>query len=199
MNCRQVTERLGAYCAGELTEEVVRNLDMHLASCPRCMREKQAMARVMGALGGFERIEPREDFSVRLWQRIDEWEARKRVFWLAALAGFVRRHRRVLATSCAVFVVSLLASVFVLQQMSTGPQVQVAARGGRSEPISVSLAEPLSESFVMREIPRRIEAAPDSVYMHFVTGDRPVYPGQLLDDYIYRPVVKPVSGTVGTF
>jgi hypothetical protein len=154
------------------------------------------MARVMGALGGFETIEPREDFAMTLWQKIDEWEARKKVFWLAALAGFVRRRQRLLVASAAVFVVTLLTSVFVLQHVTRGPSgVRVADRGVPAE----ARASEVSESYVMREIRQPAEAGSDTAYMHYVTGDRQVYPVGLQEDWAYRPVVRPVSGAKVTF
>ena len=99
MKCSKVIEILGSYCRGELADGEADALREHLASCPQCTREHQLMARVMGALGEVEHVEPRADFALRLSEKIDAWEARKRVFWLGALAGFIRSNRRVLATA----------------------------------------------------------------------------------------------------
>jgi len=151
------------------------------------------MARVMGALGEVEPIEPRADFALRLSEKIDAWEARKRLFWLGALAGFIRSNRRVLAAAAAVFVFSLVGSIFVIQQMGPGPAVmenRMAAPGEVLDGIPV-------EDFAMTEVPQ--PAASDSVYMHYVTGDRPAYPGEELEDYVYRPVVRTVSSPGQTY
>ena len=195
MKCSQVIEILGSLCRHELEDDMARAAQAHVASCARCMKEKQLMARVMGAMGDLERIEPSEDFTVRLSERIDEWEARRRVFWLASLAGFIRSHRRTLATATAVFVFSLVTSVFVIQRM--GPEEEIHMAEGVVSPVGLAGAAP--ESFVMRDITRPVGTTSDSVYMHYVTGDRPAYPGEGQEDYIFRPVVRPVSGSARTF
>jgi hypothetical protein len=146
------------------------------------------MVVVMGALGNFESIEPSADFRARVWEKIEEFEARKRVFWLAAFAGLLRRNRRLVVTGCVVFAVSLLAGVYSLQHMGGRPGVEVAG-----EP------EPVPEGFVMREIPQQLEMASDTVYTHFVTGDRPVHLTSQPQTYVYNPVVRPVAGPKLTF
>ncbi len=195
MKCSQVIEILGSLCRHELEDDVAQAAQAHIASCPRCMKEKQLMARVMSAMGDLERIEPREDFTVRLSERIDEWEVRRRVFCLASLAVFIRSHRRTLATASAVFVFSLVTSIFIIQRM--GPEEEMRMAEGAVSPVGLTGGAP--ESFVMREIPQPGGATPDSVYMHYVTGDRPAYPGEDQEDYVYRPVVRPVSGSARTF
>jgi hypothetical protein len=166
------------------------------------------MARVMSALGEVERVEPRGDFSLRLSEKIDVWEARKRVFWLGALAGFIRSNRRVLAAATAVFVISLVTSVFVIQRRGPGPEMGLEERMASPAGITVEgetgytgdIAEVSGrEGFAMREIPQSVGPASDSVYMHYVTGDRPAYPGEEFEDYVYRPVVRTVSGSGQTF
>jgi hypothetical protein len=154
------------------------------------------MARVMGALGEFERIEPRADFALRLSERIDDWEARKRVFWLSAIAGFIRSNRRVLATAAAVFVISLVGSVFVIQRMGPGGDVMMDER--MAAPVEVLDGIPV-EDFAMTEVARPVSPESDSVYMHYVTGDRPAYPGEEFEDYVYRPVVTTVSSPGQTY
>lgn len=36
MTCRELTDFLGAYLDGELSEKVRRRFDEHLAACPEC-------------------------------------------------------------------------------------------------------------------------------------------------------------------
>lgn len=195
MKCSQVIDNLGSYCRRELAEKEAQAIEEHIASCPQCMKEHQLMARVMGALGEFEPIEPRADFALRLSEKIDNWEARKRVFWLGALAGFIRSNRRVLATAATVFVFSLLTSVFVIQRMGPGPEMMAEehiASPGVVDGIAM-------EDFAMRAGTQPVIADSDSVYMHYVTGDRPAYPGEEFEDYVYRPVVRTVSGSGQTY
>jgi hypothetical protein len=190
MKCSDVIEILGSYCRGELTDSEAGAVSRHLASCPECTREHQVMARVMGALGDFERIEPRADFALRLSEKIDAWEARKRIFWLGAIAGFVRSNRRVLAAAAAVFVFSLIGSIFVIQQMGPGGDVMTERRMASPGEVLDGIAV---DDFAMTEVSQPASPGSDSVYMHYVTGDRPAYPGEEFEDYVYRPVVRTVS------
>ena len=188
MKCEQVHDLLGAYCAGELDDEQMKHVREHLTSCRECEREHREMATVMEALGNFEVIEPSVDFRARVWDRIDEFEARKRVFWVAAFAGLLARNRRLVVTGCLVFVVSLVAAMLTLQQIGGGPVMEMADEGGI-----------VSEGFVMREIPQTTGLASDTVYTHFVTGDRPVHLTSQPQNYVYKPVVRPASGPKLTF
>jgi hypothetical protein len=195
MKCSKVIEILGSYCRGELTDGEADALREHLASCPQCSKEHQLMARVMGALGEFERVEPGADFALRLSEKIDNWEARKRLLWVGALAGFIRSNRRVLAAAAAVFVFSLVGSIFVIQQLGPGPAMmeeRMAAPGEVLDGIPV-------DDFATSEIVQPDAAASDSFYMHYVTGDRPAYPGEEFEDYVYRPVVTTVSSPGQTY
>ena len=188
MKCEQVRDVLGAYCAGELDGVRMDEIRQHLSSCAGCEREHREMVQVMNALGNFEFIEPSAGFRAGVWEKIEEFEARKRVFWLAAFAGLLARNRRLVATGCAVFAISLLAAVYGLQQMAGGPGIEVAAEQA-----------PVSEGFVMREIPQQMEIASDTVYTHFVTGDRPVHLTSQPRTYVYNPVVRPASDAKLTF
>jgi anti-sigma factor RsiW len=181
MNCRDVDELLGAFCEGSLEDDSRRQVVDHLTGCAGCRKEKEVVARTLEALHGFERIEPSEDFSARLWQRIDQLETTRRALWLTAVAAFVRQNRRSVAACAMVFVISLLGGVMFLQHMVTGPALQVAEEPGRAE------------NFVLREIPQTDAAPPDTFFMHFVTGDRPGQTTYQPEDYVFKPVVKPVS------
>jgi hypothetical protein len=188
MKCKQVHDLLGAYCAQELEHEQMSLIREHLGACKACEEEHHDMAMVMKALGGYERIEPGEDFRARVWDRIDEFEARKRVFWLSAFAALLVRNRRLVVTGCVVFAISLAAGFYGLRHMGGTPGVEMAEQG-----------EVVSEGFVMREIPQRTDLASDTVYTHFVTGDRPVHLTSQPRSYVYRPVGQTTSGPKLTF
>jgi hypothetical protein len=146
------------------------------------------MATVMSVLGNFETIEPSANFRAKVWERIDEFEARKRVLWLTAFAALLSRNRRLVVTGCVVFAVSLLAGVYAIQYMGGAPGVEMAAR-----------EDAVSESFVMREIPPGMGISSDTVYTHFVTGDRPVHLTSQPQTYVYTPVGKPAQDVQLTF
>jgi hypothetical protein len=181
MECKQVEDLLMALCDGALDADSVRRVEEHIRSCSGCAKERMRVARTLDALHKFDRIEPREDFSARLWQKIDEWDTARRALWLTAVATFVRKNRRALVACCTVFVISLLSGVFILRDMTGGPGMEVATD------------ERPAEGFVIREIPQPVAAAQDTVLMHYVTGDRPVRQNPRAEDYVFRPVVRPVS------
>jgi hypothetical protein len=168
-------------CDGTLDTETVGRVERHISSCSACAREKTRVARTLDALRSFERIEPREDFSARLWQKIDEWDTARRALWLTAVAAFVRRNRRAVVACCTVFVISLLSGVFILRDIGGGPGLEIATE------------EQPTDGFVIREVPQPVAATDDTVYMHYVTGDRPVRQDPRAEDYVFRPVVRPVS------
>jgi len=186
MKCEQVHEVLGEYCAGELDDDRMMEIRQHLASCKTCEREHREMAIIMKALGDYEAIEPRADFGARLWHRIEEFETRKRAFWLAAFAGFLARNRRLVVTGCVVFVVSLFAGAYFLENMGGGPGMDLADQSGV-----------VAEGFVMREIPQ--EAALDTMFTHFVTGDIPVHLTSQPRNFVYKPVGQTGSAPKLTF
>jgi hypothetical protein len=188
MKCEQVHELLGAYCAEELDNEHMMDIRQHLASCRGCEKEHREMALVMKALGDFEAIEAGADFRARVWERIETLEARKRLFWVAAFAGLLARNRRLVLTGCVVFALSLLAGVYSLQHIGGGPRMDMADEGGV-----------VSEGFVMREIPQEMETTADTVYTHFVTGDRPVQLTSQPQTYVYRSISRPAAGQEMTF
>ena len=188
MKREQVHELLGAYCAEELDNDRMMEIRQHLASCDTCEREHREMAMVMRALGNYEAIEPAADFRARVWERIEEFETRKRAFWLAAFAGLVARNRRLVVTGCVMFVISLFAATYVLQHMGGAPGTDLVREG------SV-----VSESFVMREIPQAMESTSDTVFTHFVTGDRPVHLTSQPRTFVYRPVGQTASTPKLTF
>lgn len=188
MNCKHVRDLLGAYCAGDLEGDEAENLRRHLSECAGCRSEQVKMEKVLHALGSFETIEPRADFRAGVWKKIEAFENTKRVFWLTAFAGLLARNRRVLVTGCVVFAVSLFAGFYGLHHMAGGPPVEIATEEAGA-----------SEGFVIREIPQGFELASDTVYTHFVTGDRPAHLTSQPQSYVYKPVVQPVSGQKMTF
>jgi anti-sigma factor RsiW len=188
MKCEHLRDLLGAYCAGEIEGDEAAEMKRHLAECSGCEAEHRKMALVLKALGDFETIEPSAEFAAGVWQKIDEFEARKRVFWLTAFAGLLARNRRLVVTGCVVFAVSLLAGIYGIHQMAGGPPVEVATEDAA-----------VSNRFVMREIPQGTGLASDTVYTHFVTGDRPVHLTSQPGTYVYTPGVRPVSDGQITF
>ena len=219
MNCERVQEMLWAFCEGALDGDRARGVEEHLGRCVACRSEMAGVRATLGALklaGAASTIEPRADFQDRLRRKIDAWEERGRIGWLAMAGGFVRRNRRLLGTSSAAFVLALVGGLYVLGNMlgpaaivdrGTGEPTVATTRGTGYEGIvpvsdrgSVAAQPGINQNFVMREIPydaRMVvvtgEEGADTVYIRFPTPEVTPPRGLQRDNYIYDPAVTPVS------
>jgi hypothetical protein len=192
MKCNQVEELLWALCEGVLDKDRVYDIEGHLSSCQRCRTARQQISRTMEAVRCFGSIEPRGDFRIRLWERIDAWEASRQVLWLGLIASFVRRNRRVIATCCLVFTISLFGGIFALRNL-TRESAQIAESPGFTEDYAIRDIEPTPFVSVSSE------GRADTFYTRFVTREFAVPPGPHTENYVFEPVVAPVSGDVPAF
>lgn len=223
MNCRNAEDLLWSLCEGSLAEDSARLVGEHLAGCAKCRRaraEIQTMLAAMRSVGeGVGEIEPSPDFQARLQERIDAWEIRKRVFWITVWAGFLARNRRLLAASGVAFAVALAGGLYVMRgfvgpghmvakQSEAAKPTEVANRGAASyEGVGLTRtgSGPAPESgvrqdYVLREFPYSAPVlrasdkdAPDTIYVRYPTRDLTPPRGIAGDNYIYQPVVTPVS------
>lgn len=206
MNCNKTQELLWALCEGALDRDTAEALNGHVRSCESCRRELAGVRQTLGALKMAATIEPRADFQERLRQRIDAWEARRQVWWLTVVGAFVRRNRRLLATSAMAFVLALSGGLYVLHNaLAPGPVLIQQAATPPSAPSEGTGYEGIvpvaaNQNFVMREIPYqsqmvtiiRKEGA-DTVYTRFPTREITPPRGLVRDNYIDGPAVTPVS------
>jgi hypothetical protein len=207
MNCDKMQDLLWALCEGTLDRDTAEALNEHLRSCGSCQRELAGVRRTLVALKMVGNLEPRADFQERLCQRIDAWEARRGVTWLAVVGAFVRRNRRLLATSTMAFVLALSGGLYVLHNaLGPGPvATQQAAFRPAATPEGTGYegivpVTGTDQNFVMREIPYesqmvtviRKEGA-DTIYTRFPTREITPPRGLVRDNYIDGPAVTPVS------
>jgi len=207
MNCKSVEDLLWSLCEGSLGEDSARSVEEHLAICRGCNRARDRVQSTLAAMRGVGEIEPSADFQARLWQRIDAWETRRRVFWVTVWAGFIARNRRLLATSGVAFAVALLGGLYAMKSM-VGPDHRVAKESassyegvGLTEARSPSVAQnDVRQDFVLREIPYSDPVltvtdkdGQDTVYVHFPTRDLTPPRGVVGNNFVYQPVVTPVS------
>ena len=211
MNCKKTRQLLWSFCEGTLGEGSVGSVKDHLRGCPLCRREQAEMERTLGAVHAFGAIEPRPDFHARLWQKIDAWETGRHRFWLAVWAAFIRRNRRLVATSCVAFVMALLGGLYVMHNV-TGPAMVPGGRvaqeaGGKYEGLRIEGPAPtlasgkdVRQNFVMRDIPYRSPVitlsdgnALDTIYVRFPTRELTPPGGFPRSAYVDDRVVTPVS------
>lgn len=215
MNCDKTQELLWAFCEGALDEPDSSCVEDHVRSCAACRREVAAVRETLSALKMVGTIEPRADFQERLRQKIDAWETRRQVLWLTLVGSFLRRNRRLLATSTMAFALALFGGLYLVHNV-LGPaavptRMTATVPGATSEgtgyegivPIAgaPSATEPGARpNFVMREIPYDSQmvivtrkTGADTVYIRFPTREMTPLRGLGRDNYIYDPAVTPVS------
>jgi len=77
LRCKEVISRLDAFVEGELAEPEEQVVREHLAGCATCRRERDRIARAMGALHSVARPAVPEGVRRGLYARIAELEARR--------------------------------------------------------------------------------------------------------------------------
>jgi len=186
MKCEHVEELLWELCDGSLGGGDRCDLEDHISRCERCRRKKDEVARTLAALKDFGAIEPSQDFAAKVWDKIDAWEASRQVIWLASVAAFIRRNRRAIVTCCLVFTVSLVSGIFALRSL-TSQQIEFAESPG------------VTKDYAIRDINAFPVASisegdgPDTVYARFVTREVPLPSEHQFQDYVFEPVVAPVT------
>ena len=87
MRCREVTEKLSAYAAGDLPSDEQQTVEAHLRGCRQCRREAEAAARSEEALAMLGAVETAPDLSRDLRRRIAKGENRGRPWaWIGTAA-----------------------------------------------------------------------------------------------------------------
>jgi anti-sigma factor RsiW len=80
MKCEHVQEKLSEYLDGLLNRDTSGLIQSHLASCPSCQAEAQALAEAKRAVAGLPVIEPPSGFSQRVMGRVREEADRPSLF-----------------------------------------------------------------------------------------------------------------------
>lgn len=80
MECPRASSLLSQYIDGDLSPEVRRMMDEHLAGCEKCSSELREIARTVETLGSLERIAAPQGFLARVHTRVDESTLTRRFF-----------------------------------------------------------------------------------------------------------------------
>ena len=91
MECNQSRECLAAGLVGQLPADVQQQLDAHLAQCPACQREAEAVRQVWQTLGQLPPPEPSAQVRPRFYAMLAEFEAAaQRAPWPVRLGHWLR-------------------------------------------------------------------------------------------------------------
>ena len=88
--CKKYREEMHRALDGELDSEERSGFDEHLAACPACRREYEALKRAVAAFEAAPRLEPSPTFAAGVMRRVRAAEARRvraRRFFSWATAG----------------------------------------------------------------------------------------------------------------
>jgi hypothetical protein len=77
MRCNEIENRLPAYLEKLLSPEEGKNIERHLASCPRCRHTSEALKKVEGIMQDLTEVEPPPFFEQRIMSRVREEAVQK--------------------------------------------------------------------------------------------------------------------------
>jgi anti-sigma factor RsiW len=72
MNCELVHEQIVTAAYGELPDEQVRELELHLADCPECQQERKQLLALKALAEAYPVVEPDANLVARARLRLDE-------------------------------------------------------------------------------------------------------------------------------
>lgn len=143
MECAKIKKQLAALTEGLLDKQTAQKVRSHLAACPDCAQELQAIEKAWDMIGGLEGEEPEAGYVSRFWTRLAQHEPWYQT-WAKALQPVFSVRR--LVPVAAVVVVLIVAGLLHLYPQS-GPEPIVTPKvaqvpGARTNgQVSVELVE----------------------------------------------------------
>jgi hypothetical protein len=131
MRCDELAELTIDYVNGALGAEARRAADEHLATCPDCRAEIDALSRVWGALGRLPDAAPSEDLGARFRRTLDarrelrDPRAARASSWLARPA--------IQAVAAALILLVGIAAGVAIQRVTSAPEQDRTSDDGRRE------------------------------------------------------------------
>ena len=149
MTCHEIENRLPAYLENLLSPEGKKNIEGHLASCPRCSRASEALQKAEEIVQDLTEVEPPPFFEQRIMSRARE-EAGQKQGILRKL--FYPLYIKVPLQAFATLLVAVIA--FSLYQ-TVEPELQHVA------PPAITLTEPAKDQATAES--RKVPVAPAAV------------------------------------
>jgi hypothetical protein len=142
MECRKVQQFLDAFVADELDAPERQAIEEHLAECPLCQKEAQAIRRTLSLLGEFPELDPPPAFVQELRQRIESRQRPRILERLLSRPVFARVLTAVTCVLIAGFGVYLAVQQFLpptkLKKRDVAEKLngeQIALHRGREEAV----------------------------------------------------------------
>ncbi len=174
LGCWLTRRRLGPYQDGELGQAARARTEAHLAACPSCAAEGEALARLREALLAAV-PEPPEAVWEAFWPQVRQrlaWREPERGRRLAGISAVLRERPRLAfgaaATAGAALVLAVLVAPWPSSRLRT--ESPVLAERGAPEP-SVPLLAPRLERVVVQSVET---ADPQSSVMVFASPEADV-------------------------
>lgn len=116
MQCPEIKNNLSAYLDRELDFKIMKEIEVHLGSCPGCLQESQQMASAWGLLDLTPQIEPSPDYVSRFWTRVAAQETAYERF----LRGFkgLLDNRRFIPVATTLSVMLIIGSTMLVHQIN---------------------------------------------------------------------------------
>lgn len=149
MECRKVQQLLDAFAADELEAAQRQTIERHLAQCPVCRKEAQALRQTISLLGQFKEIIPPAVFLQELRQRMEKRQRRGILDRLLPRPVFAR----VLAAVSCLLVVGF-GVWLVVKQLVPSTKVQGHYAGDKLGGDRLALLDSKEKS--LQELPRTI-------------------------------------------
>lgn len=122
MNCKEIQENLSLYLDKSLTMEELNTVNKHLAGCPDCQKELEALEKTIALLSSLEELQPPASFRRSLRHKLEEQAERKRRSrWSAFIPDFSRvMHRSTLLPIAAALVLMIIVIPLVADNVRPG-------------------------------------------------------------------------------
>lgn len=149
MNCHQIQEQLSLYLDNRLDNEKRREIEAHLASCPRCLPEAKLLSDGIKRVAGLPEIEPPAGFSQRVMTQIRS-EAETPTLWARLFQPL--KTKLPLHATALLLVVGLAVYLYRTNEPSQREMIAPSKRSDASPSLKQEGAKPIE--------PQREEDAP---------------------------------------
>jgi anti-sigma factor RsiW len=145
MTCEETTPLLMDRLQGDLAPAAEEQLAAHLATCPACRAEVEAMTETWNSLGSLDDEQvPHERLRARFHAGLAAYEARESRHWIERLFSSLWPQQPVLQMGLAA--VLALVGVLIGQQLPSSSDKEIAALRGEVRAVGIALLDHQSAS-----------------------------------------------------